>query len=255
MKKIFSLVVLISSITFAQSEQTKSLIELKLNAAAIQHSSLGIQNSKSGFQIPESGIQKKSPALAILYSILLPGMGELYAGRYDSGKYFTIAEGVLWGSFTGFELYAKWQQNNYKSYAQSNGGVNLSGKNSDYFANIANYKNVADYNKAMDLQGSYNLVYNTSTNYWNWENDTQRKEYKSKWSSSEQAYNNVRFVVGAMILNRLISAINAVRFVSAFNKGLSQQVGVQQMDWNISVGVDNNPTLPTTLTFNFVKAF
>ena len=262
MKKIISLVVLVSSIIVAQSEQTKSLIELKFQASAIQNSSLEIQNMKSGIQgqisvvqQPESDFQKKSPALAILYSVLLPGMGELYAGRYDSGKYFTIADGVLWGTFAGFELYGNWQQNNYKSFAQSNGGVNLSGKGSDYFANIANYQSITDYNKAMDLQGSYNLVLNTSTYYWNWENDNQRNAYKSMWSSSEQTYNNVRFVVGAMILNRLISVINAVRFVNAYNKSLSRPVGSNEPDWNIIVGVDNRPTLPTTLTFNFIKSF
>jgi hypothetical protein len=262
MKKIISLVVLVSSILVAQSEQTKSLIELKLSAASIPNSSLEIQNMKSGIngstsgpRLPATDNQKKSPALAILYSVLLPGMGELYAGRYDSGKYFTIAEGVLWGTFTGFELYGNWQVNNYKSFAQSNGGVNLSGKGSDYFATIGNYQSINDYNKAMDQQGAYNLLYNTSTYHWNWGSDIQRNNYKSMWTSSEQTYNNVRFVVGAMILNRLISAINAVRFVSAYNKALSQPVGENQGDWNIIVGVDNSPTLPTTLTFNFIKSF
>ena len=262
MKKIISLVVLISSIVIAQSETTKTLIELKLNAAAIQNTSLEFQNSKQGMivstptsQLPEAAAQKKSPALAIVYSLLLPGMGELYAGRYDSGKYFTIAEGVLWGAYTGFELYGNWQRDNYKAFAQSAGGVNLEGKNSDYFATITNYQNITDYNKAMDLQGGFSVEYNPTTYYWNWQNDSQRREYKSMWTSSEQTYNNVRFVVGAMILNRLISAINAVRFVSAYNKSLNQPVGSNQGEWNIIVGVDNKPTLPTTLTFNFIKSF
>ena len=43
---------------------------------------------------------------------------------------------------------------------------------------------------------------------------------------------------------------NAVRLVSAYNKNLSQEVS-----WNISVGLNNHPTLPTSITFNFVKSF
>ncbi len=39
---------------------------------------------------------KKSVGLAAIYSLLLPGMGELYAEGFSSGKYFLIAEGVLW---------------------------------------------------------------------------------------------------------------------------------------------------------------
>lgn len=70
------------------------------------------------------------------------------------------------------------------------------------------------------------------------------------WSSSEGAYNKVRFVVGALILNRIVSAINAVRLVSAYNKNLSQEVS-----WNIYFGVEEKPTLPQTLTFNFSTRF
>lgn len=249
MKNIISLVVLISSISFAQTVQSKSLIELKqLSAISFQKSEIRNQLSVS----PEgtNSIQKKNPALAILYSMLLPGMGELYANRYDNGKYFTIADGVLWGVFAGFNIYGKWQENNYKSFAQSNGGVKLDGKDADYFANISIYQSIDDYNTAMELDRRFEKVYNTSTYYWKWTDGTQRKEYRDMWLSSEQAFTNVRFVVGALILNRLISAINAVRMVSAYNKNLPQETS-----WNISVGVENNPALPLSLTFNFVKVF
>ena len=70
------------------------------------------------------------------------------------------------------------------------------------------------------------------------------------WSSSESSYTNVRFVVGALILNRVISAINAVRMVPAYNKNLPKE-----LSWNVSVGVENHSTLPSSITFNFVKTF
>jgi hypothetical protein len=259
MKNIISLVVLLSSIAFAQSEQTKSLIELKqLSAVKDQQIAVGGQKpavinsqqqvSNIQYQVPDN--KKKNPALAILYSMLLPGMGELYAGDYSSGKYFTIADGVLWGAFVGFETYGKWKENDYKSFAESNGGVNLSGKQSDYFANIGIYQSIDDYNAAMELNRNFDRTYNTAAYYWKWNDNEQRKAYRDLWSSSESAYTNVRFVVGALILNRLISAVNAVRLVSAYNKNLSQEVS-----WSVSVGVNHHPTLPTSITFNFVKEF
>ncbi|MEW6701702.1 MAG: hypothetical protein AB1298_03195 [Bacteroidota bacterium] len=282
MKNIISLVVLMSSTIFAQTIDTipihlsgKSLIELKqLSAINIQHPASSIQHPASSIQYPASSIQypvssisrkdkhypeltiqdfsseKKNPALGILYSLLLPGMGELYANRYDNGKYFTIADAVLWGVFAGFNIYGNWQENNYKSFAQSNGAVKLDGKNADYFANIGIYQSIDDYNTAMELDRRFEKVYSSSTYYWKWTDDNQRKEYRSMWLSSEQAFTNVRFVVGALILNRLISAINAVRMVSAYNKNLSLETS-----WNISVGVENNSSLPPSLTFSFVKAF
>ena len=266
MKNIISLVVLVSSISFAQSLQSRSLIELRqqsaissprlrLFEAGNRHSALDIQNPKSKIQNIESEFrspasEKKNPALAILYSMLLPGMGELYAGDYSSGKYFTIADGVLWGAFAGFEIYGKWKENDYKSFAESKGGVNLNGKEAEYFANIGIYQSIDDYNAAMELNRDFDMTYKTAAYYWKWSDNEQRKQYRDLWSSSESAYTNVRFVVGALILNRLISAVNAVRLVSAYNKNLSQEVS-----WNISVGLNNHFTPPTSITFNFVKSF
>ena len=39
--------------------------------------------------------EKKAVGLAVVYSLVLPGMGELYADGFSSGKYFLIAEGVV----------------------------------------------------------------------------------------------------------------------------------------------------------------
>ena len=276
MKKIISLVVLVSSISFAQNLPAGSILELKViqsqnnshqassspRFAESQRGEAGIQNPVLSSEYRVSGIknqvssfqdlssEKKSPALAVLYSLLLPGMGELYANRYDSGKYFTIADGVLWGVFAGFNIYGNWQEKNYKSFAESKGGVILNGKDSDYYANIGTYLSIDEYNAAMDLQGNFNKVYNPATHHWKWDSNDQRREYRGMWSSSEQAFNNERFAVGALILNRVISAINAVRLVNSYNKNLSQQVS-----WNLYFDVDNKPTLPMSIMFNFVKAF
>ena len=258
MKNIISLVVLMSSIIYSQTIGSKSITELKqlstINSQkfAVGGQQLAINNHypSSGIQYPVSSIQKKNPALAILYSMLVPGMGELYANAYESGKYFTIADGALWSVFAGFSIYGNQQENNYKSFAQAKGGVNLDGKDADYFANVGAYESLDDYNTSMELDRRFDETYNPSTHYWKWSSDDLRKEYRSMWTSSESAFTNVRFVVGALILNRVISAINAVRLVSAYNKNVAQE-----MSWNVSVGVENRPTLPSSITFNFVKSF
>jgi len=248
MKTIISLVVLVSSISFAQALQSKSLIELK-QLSIVSRSQFAVSGSQQFITDQNSVSGKKNPALAILYSMLLPGMGELYAGDYSSGKYFTIADGVLWSTFAGFEIYGKWKENDYKSFAESKAGVNLNGKEAEYFANIGIYQSIDDYNAAMELNRDFDKTYNKVSYYWKWNDNDQRKQYRDLWSSSESAYTNVRFVVGALILNRLISAVNAVRLVSAYNKNLPQEVS-----WNVSVGLMNHPTLPSSITFNFVQS-
>jgi len=118
MKKIIILFFISISSFFAQSENVKSLLELKNEIKSVE-----LAQDK----IPEINTisdGKKSGFMAVIYSLLLPGMGELYAGNYERGKYFTIAEGVFWCTYAGLKVYGNWQKDNYKSFAVTNAGVN-----------------------------------------------------------------------------------------------------------------------------------
>lgn len=223
MKKItLAILILISSISFSQE---KSLISLK-NEIKINH-------EKSNIKSFETSVEKKrkNPGLAIIYSLLLPGMGELYAGNYDSGKYFTIAEAAFWTTYIGMNLYGENKRSNYKTFAASSGGVNLDGKDEDYFAIISEHINIDDYNNIKLLERRFDEMYDASTHYWNWQSNDNRRTYRGMWVSSETAFNNLRFVAGALILNRLISAINAVRITAAYNRSLETETS-----WNVSFG-------------------
>jgi hypothetical protein len=66
------------------------------------------------------------------------------------------------------------------------------------------------------------------------------------WKSSETAYNDLRFIVGALILNRVVSIINAVRVVSKHNSNLREELG-----WNLAFGISNELNLPPGYTIQF----
>jgi hypothetical protein len=200
-------------------------------------------------EINRTTSERKSSGMAVIYSLLLPGMGELYAGNFSAGKYFTIAEATLWGVFAGMKYYSDWQEDVYKGYAVSHGSVSLDGKDEDYFANIGNYDNIQNYNNDKAFYRRFEEMYNVETHYWNWESTTERRTYRDHWKSSEEASNNLRFVVGAMILNRLVSAINAVRQVSAYNESL------EETSTHIYFGYDREVQEIPRFTVNFSTAF
>lgn len=244
MKRILLLFLIVSSIV--KPQQAESLLSLK-SKLQFNHSPESSINYQS-FNSKHNSFNKKNPGLAILYSLLLPGMGELYADGFESGKYYTIADGLLWGTLAGFNIYGNWREKNYRSFAETNAGVKLEGKESDFFANIGSYLSVEDYNKEMELNRKFSKVYNPEIYYWNWKSSDLRRDYREMWSSSENAYNNMRFVAGALILNRLISAINAVRLVSIYNKNLEEE----QLSWNFYFTTQQNPTLPQSLHINLI---
>ena len=245
MKNILILLVIFSTQTFSQIDE-QSFYSLKQQV---------IQEVKSSDASDQKVVfddvkNRKNTGLAILYSLLLPGMGELYAESYDSGIYFTVADGVLWGTYIGMNVYGNWQQDRYTSFAQNKAGITTDNKDDAYYATISQYLNIEDYNNEKAFERNFDEMYNTNQYFWKWNTSEDRKSYRSMWVSSEQTFNNVRFVVGALLLNRVISAINAVRLVSKYNKNLSEDVG-----WNVSVGVQNNPDYSSSYKINFTTSF
>ncbi len=225
------------------AQNSNSLFELKNNINITE-----VNNSVAPPQLTET-VGKKSTGLAILYSLVLPGMGELYAGDYSLGKYLTAADVLFWGATIGFNTYGKWQEDNYKSFAKSHGGVTYTGDDEDFYARVGSNMSVNSYNREQELNRNFGDVYNTDIYYWNWSTNETRKEYRNMWTSSEQAYNNVRFAVGALVLNRIVSIINAVRLVNKHNKSLNTQ-----QSWNLNFGIDNSFAQNGGIKVNFVKA-
>ena len=150
----------------------------------------------------------------------------------------------------GLNSYGNWKRDNYKSFAQTYGGISADGKDEDYYANIGDYRTIEDYNREMDLQRDFSKVYSIQKYSWNWGTDERRKEYRNMWRSSEQAFNSIRFAVGALILNRIISVVNAVRLVTAHNKKVEQQ---NTLDVSFSPNYLEN--IPVGLSLNIRASF
>ena len=237
MNKIFVILLLLSFTAFPQVSGNLHSMKDQIRQ--------NINSVNNNIMPVKAEFSKKSVGLAIIYSILLPGMGELYAGSYVSGKYFTIAEATLWGTYIGMNTYSGWQKDRYHSFAASNGGVNIAGKNDDYYANIGIWDNINAYNDDKARAAEFDKMYNTETEYWKW-SGTDRKTYRAMWTAGEQWHNNLRFVVGGLVLNRVISAINAARIAVTHNKRASQELG-----WSVSAGVSNYATLPPGVILNF----
>ncbi len=238
MKKIIFIILLNLTFIAAQSQSILKLENhIKQNKSELQENN-ALQLSGT--------FRKKSTGLAVLYSLLIPGMGELYADSYSSGKFFTITDGVLWGIYIGVNNSANWKQDKYQTFAETNGGVTKAGKTDTYFSTIGIYINIDDYNNQKALERDFGAMLDKDKFYWNWQNNETRKQYRDMWSSSEQSFNDLKFIAGALIINRIASAINAVRLVSAYNKRQEKE-----LTWNVSVGVKRSITLPTSLTLNF----
>jgi len=182
-------------------------------------------------QLTDLSQEKKSPALAAIYSLLLPGMGELYAGGFSSGKYFLIAEGALWLTYGAFSVQGSNQQDDARTYAVSRAGILPDGRDDQFYVDIGNFLTTEEYNDKQLRDRQPELLYSRAEGEgWTWESDAARAAYKEERLSSERTYNNQKFIVAAIVVNHIASAINAARSAVSHNSALDKALGELYFD-------------------------
>ncbi|TAK64000.1 MAG: hypothetical protein EPO24_03625 [Bacteroidetes bacterium] len=220
MKALFFFVIFAVQLTFSQSIQP-------------MFSRLSTEPTQS---VPEAKFQeieftgkegKKSVAAAVALSLLLPGLGEWYAGDYSSGKYLSMAEGGLWLTWASFRLYGDWIQNDARTYAVQHAGITTDNKDDQYFIDIGNFVSVDAYNEQVLRDRDDDKVYDANSHYnWNWDTDNNREQYRQLRVQSDKVYNNANFVIAAIIVNHVISGINAARTATKHNNAIDETGGL-----------------------------
>jgi hypothetical protein len=168
--------------------------------------------------------QKKSSLLAVLYSVLLPGMGEWYAGRTDRMVYPLVSEGLLWMGFAGFNVYAGAVRDDARVFARQHARVASDGLGDDFYVAIGNYNSIDEYNDAKLVQRDLAALYTGDLYercYWKWDAVASRLDYKDQRLLSDNMYNAGRFVVAGLIINRIWSAVESAFFVRRHNEALA----------------------------------
>jgi len=195
---------------------------------------------------------KKSAVTAVLYSLLLPGMGELYADGFDEGRYSLIAEGGLWLTYFSFQQYGTWIQNDARSFATAHAGAQVSGKSDQYFVDLGNFVDTYEYNEKQLRDREIEKVYDANAGFfWKWESDIHRKEYRALRVSSERVLNNSRFVIASIVVNHVISAINAARLSRVFNQRSKDELG----SWWLESSLINNGLKPDGMKLSIIHRF
>jgi len=222
--------------------QNKELLTLK---------SMNVDNFAQAERVslPENKIlPEKSRGKAFLFSLILPGLGERYAGAHKKAQFFFASEITLWLGYAGFITYRDWRKDDYKTYAASYAEVDLEGKSDSYFVDIGNYDSIYEYNEAKLRQRNLPDYYRDEEKYyWNWDNQTHRDKFEQLRISADNANNRATFVVGAILANHVLSAIDAVWSVHKYEK-----VHHTSVNWNLQLGDGYvQPTVNFSLTARF----
>ena len=195
---------------------------------------------------------KKNPLLAVCYSLLLPGMGELYAGRFDVGRYSLIGEGALWLTYASYVHYGNWLRGDARQFAVDHSGANPAGKDDNFYVNLATYNSVYDYNEHQLQSRNITELYDPAQGYyWNWDSDNDRNQFHELRISSDRVINNSKFVIAVIVVNHLVSAVNAARLVRKFNRSLDEELGA----WEVTSSLLGGYRQPDGIQLTFERRF
>ena len=201
-----------------------------------KQNNLSKNEAPGSFDYSLSSAPEKSVFVAVVASLILPGMGELYAGSFESGKYHLFAESGLWLTYTGFRMHANWIQRDAQSFASQHAGADFNNKDDQYAVNIGNYMTVDEYNQAKLRNRQDDLVYSADQYQWRWDSDANRAQFKDLRIRSAEIRNNSNFIIGAIVVNHLLSAFSAGKKAAAYNRSLSMGENIEVHTYAITQG-------------------
>lgn len=231
---------MLTNLCFAEdTTTTKDLLPRSLLLNSYYHSQKSEFESmgqKEIFEMPGEFEEKKeglkSVTKAALFSFLLPGTGEIYAGSQTKGKIFVSVEASFWAGFFSFRTYGGWLKRDYKVYAASHAGTNLAGKPDDFFDNLAFYDSRDKYNQFALLYHRGEARPYPESDFWNWEWDSPKSKsyYRDLKNRSKTAYRRAVYVVGLSLINRVVSVIDAMKTVRSYNRKKSLEISKVKFD-------------------------
>ncbi len=207
-----------------------------------------------------------SPTRAVLYSLLLPGLGDYQLGNKGRATFFFAAEGLIWLSYAVFEVQGSQREDEYQDLAARFAGIADSGHSDEFYATLRDYDNSDEYEADVKFDGRIELsddgrypdrisadaldqyfTDNRIEDYeaWQWASMDRRLQYSEVRSSSKTSYRRADYMFAAAAANRIVSAI--VAFSAARGVQKSADLGYRLDFTPAARGVD--------LSLTFTRSF
>lgn len=210
---------------------------------------LPLPDAEASFHRPESawyrqGVTEAQDELsmtkAVLYSLLLPGLGDWYAGEKDRAKAFFIADAALWTTFIVFQIQGHRREDSYQDYARTFAGVASAGHSDDYYSLIGQFNSSSEYESDFKKESRLdlwpNVGYDALETYyldnrvsdfeeWEWRSFDNRVDYRELRSSSKVAYRRSGYMLAAAALNRVVASVFAYQAVKSRRHGNAEDPG------------------------------
>jgi len=159
-------------------------------------------------------MKPKSGTKAFGLSLLIPGLGHRYVngGRWGgAGTVFVSADLTLWLGLATSIAQENHFVDGYTTLVARKSGNSLEGKNRSFELALGSYDSSDEYIDALLRSRQWDRLDGAQDpdNQWNWESAEERSRYVELRGDADSADNRTKALIGALIVNRLISGITA----------------------------------------------
>jgi len=187
-----------------------------------------------------------SAARAIGLSLLVPGLGDLYAGRPDRARVFFAAEAAIWTAFVVFRIQGHGREESYHDFAVQFAGISGTDHSDDFYSEIGQYDSSDDYEAVMKKNARFELQqvlgYEALERYylehrvsdfeeWAWASSDHRIDYRALRSDSRVAYRRSGYMIAVAAANRVVAALFAYQAVKSAQAQAGVETGRLRLDF------------------------
>jgi len=179
---------------------------------------------------------RKSVWKAVGASALLPGLGQRYAGRTKRSNVFFVTEAAIWTTFAVYRIQGEIRQDRFIEFAGVRAGA-PSGKEDEYYEHIGFWSSLEQWHDIVrrdarslfpDDPAAQAEYFEQTKRFdesesWVWPDDETRTRYRVLRSRSEGAFHNSRLALGAALLNRFASVVDALALTRRHNQNLREE--------------------------------
>ena len=147
----------------------------------------------------------------VLKSAILPGWGQKAMGFSKRARTFKYVETGLILTIVGTSTFSNIVEKNYIAFASQHANISSAGKSHEYWVDIGNYDSIEDYNAEHLRNREMDALYPQDKKWsWEWDTTENRRSFEKKRIQSDQLKLTATFGMGALVLNHVISTIDAL---------------------------------------------
>ena len=191
--------------------------------------------------IISAGIPDMHP---MVKSAIFPGWGESAKNSVVRARIFRLTEAMLWIGYVGVNTFSNHAETQYQSFAAIHAGIDHQGKDHSYWVDIGNYPDINTYNdEHLRFRETENLYALNGKWNWNWDSDENRNEFETLRINSDLLALTGKFVIGGIVMNHIVSAIDAL-YLNRLEK-------IESISFMPVISMDGYYNMRLQLDFNF----